>query len=96
MNPYESPEVGINESVPAVAPETPGMAHVLSGWPLLLLLFVGGAIGGCLGGAAYAINMQIYRSNLPVVAKIALNLFTGLCAFLLWLAIGLLIQTAMN
>jgi len=58
--------------------------HLLCGWPLVLVV-LGGLIGGALGGAAYGINMSIYNSNLPIPAKIVLNLLAGSAAFLLWL-----------
>ena len=65
----------------------PASAHVMCGWPLLLVA-IGGAIGGGLGGAAYGINIAIYKSKLPVAAKILLNLVTGAAA------IGVAIQSA--
>ena len=69
------------------------MAHVMCGWPLALVA-VGGAIGGGLGGGAYAVNVAIYKSQLPVPAKIALNILSGLSAFVLWLVIVGLIRKA--
>ncbi|EOQ61333.1 hypothetical protein F935_02996 [Acinetobacter calcoaceticus ANC 3811] len=62
--------------------KVPVKAHILSAWPLLLML-VGGAIGGVLGASAYSINIKIYKSNLSNVAKILLNLLTGLTAVIL-------------
>lgn len=69
----------------------PTKAHLMCGWPLALVA-IGGAIGGGLGGAAYAINIAIYKSQLPLPAKIALNLLSGLSAFVLWAVIAALIQ----
>ncbi len=63
----------------------PAGAYVLCGWPLFLVA-IGGAIGGGLGGAAFVINLKIYKSNLPTAAKVALNLFTGFAAIGIWLA----------
>jgi hypothetical protein len=48
----------------------------------------GGAIGGGLGGAAYGVNLWIFKSHLPLVAKVALNLFAGAAAFVLWALIA--------
>lgn len=77
------------------APETkqklPVSAHVLCGWPLLLIA-IGGAIGGGLGGAAYGINISIYKSKLPGIAKAILNLIVGLAAIGIWIAIAAAIQ----
>ena len=48
----------------------------------------GGAIGGGLGGAAYGVNLWIFKSRLPLAAKVALNVFTGCAAFVLWATIA--------
>ena len=66
------------ESVPV-----PKWAHLLCGWPLVMVCF-GGAIGGGLGGAAYGVNVMIYKSHLVPAAKVVLNLLTGLAAIGLW------------
>jgi hypothetical protein len=63
------------------------MAHFLCGWPLLLVA-IGGAIGGALGAGAYAINLAIYKSKMPVVFKILLNAGVGLSAIAAWLIIA--------
>lgn len=83
------------QSTTSEAPSLPREAHILCGWPLLLIL-VGGAVGGGLGGAAYAINLSIYKSRLPVVAKVFLNLFTGIAAIGIWLAVVVAIQSKMH
>lgn len=70
-------------------------AHAMCGWPLLLCI-VGGAVGGGLGGAAYGINAAIYRSKLPIPLKIVLNIMTGIAAILLWLMIGVLVQSQLQ
>lgn len=71
----------------------PASAHVMCGWPLLLVA-IGGAIGGGLGGAAYGINVAIYKSKLPVAGKILLNLLAGAAAIGIWAAIAVPIQSA--
>ncbi len=70
-------------------------AHILCGWPLVMIAF-GGAIGGGLGGVAYALNVAIYRSRMPVVVKILLNLLVGCAAFVLWLVLAALISVLMH
>ena len=62
-------------------------AHVMCGWPLILV-GVGGALGGALGGGAYVINVAIYKSHLPAAAKVALNLVCGVVAFALYWVIA--------
>ena len=69
------------------------VAHIMCGWPLLLV-FIGGAIGGGLGGAAYGINVAIYKSKLHVAAKVILNLITGLAAIGIWAAIAAAIHSS--
>lgn len=67
-------------------------AHIICGWPLVLV-FIGGAIGGGLGGAAYAINVQIFKSGLPLIVKMMLNLVVGCAAIGAWLAVVAAIQS---
>lgn len=61
----------------------PKLAHLLAGWPLLLIL-VGGAIGMTYGVIAYVLNIQIYKSNLSKIQKILANLLCGMSAISLW------------
>ncbi len=73
----------------------PVRAHFMCGWPLLLVA-IGGCIGGGLGGAAYGINLSIYKSKLPVFAKVILNILTGLMAFGLWAIIVANLNTVLK
>ncbi len=99
QKPYDSPDadsVDSTSSGDAAAPKSsklPLGAHVLCGWPLLLAA-VGGALGGGLGGAAYVINIAIYKSTLPVPVKAVLNIVTGIAAIAIWFAIALAIHSA--
>ena len=65
--------------------------HIMCGWPLILVL-VGGLIGGGLGGAAYVINLKIYKSGLQTPIKIVLNLVVGISAALLWLVLATIVH----
>jgi hypothetical protein len=65
----------------------PAWAHLVCGWPLVMVAF-GGAIGGGLGGAAYGVNLWIFKSRLPLAAKVALNVFAGMAAFVFWALIA--------
>ena len=69
----------------------PMIAHILCGWPLILVIF-GGAIGGALGGVAYAINVSIYKSKLPGVLKFVLNPLVGIMAIGIWYMISVMIK----
>jgi hypothetical protein len=86
MEPTQPPPLNPPATDPKPAGKVPGTAHLICGWPLILVLF-GGLIGGGLGGAAYCVNLAIYKSRLPVAAKILLNLATGAAAFVFWLVI---------
>ena len=70
-------------------------AHVICGWPLILVT-IGGAIGGGLGGLAYGINLTIFKSQLSTPAKVYLNMATGLSAFGIWLVIAFGIQSKID
>ncbi len=75
------------------AGKVPPMVHVLCGWPLILVFF-GGAIGGALGGLAYAANLAIYKSDMPGPLKVVLNPVIGILAIALWYLIALWLTTA--
>ena len=87
---FRSPQQEPVQQQPA---KVPGLVQLACAWPLLLVA-VGGLIGGALGGAAYGINMSIYKSQLPLAAKIILNIVTGLGAIVIWLVIAILINSA--
>ncbi len=76
----------------ATKEKMPVIGHILCGWPLLLVA-IGGAIGGGLGGAAYAINVGIYKSNLPIPVKVVLNIIAGLAAIVIWYSIAMAIRS---
>lgn len=90
---HSEEELEIEETSPNGPIKLPAIAHAACGWPLVLVA-IGGAIGGGLGGAAYGINIAIYKSRLPLAAKIVLNLVTGLAAFGIWLAIAVAVSAA--
>ena len=71
----------------AQSAKLPGWAHLACGWPLVMVAF-GGAIGGGLGGAAYGVNLWLFKSRLPLAVKVALNVFTGCAAFFSWALIA--------
>jgi hypothetical protein len=76
----------------ATKEKMPVIGHILCGWPLLLVA-IGGAIGGGLGGAAYAINAGIYKSNLPIPAKVVLNIIVGSAAIVIWYSIAMALRS---
>lgn len=94
-NPYLSPHKDSGSLTEPAKQEgkLPPSAHLMSGWPLLLVA-IGGLIGGALGGAAYGINVALSKSSLPVAAKVVLNVFVGIAAIGIWLAVAIAIQAA--
>ena len=86
-NPFQSPKQPAEKPTEKPPEEKlPSIAYVLTCWPILLVL-VGGAIGGGLGGLACGVNLHVYKSSLPVAAKVAIIPLTGVAAVGLWLAI---------
>jgi hypothetical protein len=75
----------VQQTVSPGAPpqKLPTIAHVVCGWPLILM-FIGGAIGGALGGLAYVINLSIYKSKMPAALKFVLNPLVGILAIAVW------------
>ena len=64
--------------------------QIVCGWPLLLL-FVGGAIGGLCGGAAYGFNTQVFKSNRSDTAKYFKSFLIGIGACVAYVIIILLL-----
>lgn len=64
---------------------------IWAGFPLILIL-LGGAIGGLLGGLATVLNVQVMRSSWPVAARWAACAGLTFVAFALWLVVGTALQ----
>lgn len=64
------------------------------GLPLILIL-LGGCIGGAFGGAAFAANLAVWRTRLPMPAKLAVVAGSTLAAFAVYLVVaaGVLVAT---
>lgn len=71
--------------------QLPVKAHLLAGWPLLLVLF-GGAIGVVYAVLAYMLNIKIYQSTLSKLNKVLANLLCGMSALSGWWFSAQLIQ----
>lgn len=69
--------------------------YVWIGWPLILVA-VGGAIGGGLGGVAAAINFKVFQKTQNPVLR---YVWTGLISFaaaIIWLIIATIIVIALH
>lgn len=73
----------------------PALVAVACFWPIILVSF-GGLVGGLLGGAAGAVNLGLYRSNLPRWSIWLLNPAVGLSAILIWFVIAVLIEVMLS
>ncbi|MCO8102977.1 hypothetical protein MUB05_11005 [Acinetobacter indicus] len=71
--------------------QLPVKAHLLAGWPLLLVLF-GGAIGVVYAVLAYMLNIKIYQSTLSKLNKVLANLLCSMSALSGWWFSAQLIQ----
>ena len=60
--------------------------HIVAGLPLVLLA-IGGAIGGGVGGCAYAISASIFRKELSNPKKYIFSLLVSVGAFAAYFAI---------
>jgi hypothetical protein len=66
----------------------PIWVYLICGWPFALVA-IGGMIGGLCGGAAFGINLSIWKSSLPLAAKIILIPIVGFTAIGVWLVAAL-------
>ena len=103
-NDGQTVEVGVKTSYPDPAPilvlddQEIRTARALSpfewvwaGFPILLL-FVGGALGGMLGGIAAVTNMSLLRSDKPAAVRYGLAALVSLAAITIWVVIGSVLQ----
>ncbi len=82
------PIMYVDGQVISLAPKSPIYVYIFSFLPLILLS--GGLLGGLLGGASVAINMGIFRSQMPTVAKILLSL----CSFVVVIVMFIIVILA--
>ena len=66
-----------------------------SGVPLLLL-FVGGALGGLLGGVAVTLNVRNLRSDMNGIQRYAASAFVSLVSFGMYVAIARTLLSAIH
>ena len=62
----------------------------------LLLLFLGGAIGGLVGGVAVTLNVRILRSNMSGILRYAATAFVSVAACGMYLAIARTLLSAIH
>jgi hypothetical protein len=62
----------------------------------LLMIFVGGAIGGALGGGAAAANTQIFRSKMNSFLKYLTTAVISVSAVTIWIVIAIYLNRTFN
>jgi hypothetical protein len=80
------PKVIIGEDTIHIAPPLRWYEHVWTALPVLMV-FIGGALGGGLGGAATLWNAKIFRSDRPALVKYSLTALISSGAFFIWFAV---------
>lgn len=71
------------------------VAHMLCAWQFVFL-FLGGLVGGGLGGIAYAINVAIYKTRLPTPAKIISIIAVGIGAMIAYFIVIVMLHLALR
>ena len=86
------PKVDIDGTVVEIARPLAWYEYAWAAWPILLI-GLGGAIGGLLGGAAAAANLQIIRKDWSAPARYAACAALGVLSAATWGVIAALIQS---
>jgi hypothetical protein len=81
------PAVEIDGKITRVVEPLRWYQWVWGSWPVILL-FLGGAIGGFLGGAAVAINAHLFRANVSPILKYFLTAAVSTAAVILFILIA--------
>jgi len=68
---------------------------VWGAWPVILL-FMGGALGGLLGGAAVAVNAHLFRAEMHPALKYFLTAAVSMAAVVLFIIIAGALQLALH
>jgi len=66
---------------------------IVACWPIVLI-GVGGAIGGALGGLTCALNFKIFKSKISKPLKYVYSVLTGIGAIVLYIVIVALLMAA--
>jgi hypothetical protein len=84
------PRLEINDKPVELAPPLKWYELVWCCLPIALL-FVGGLIGGGVGGGACFLNVLIFRGEQSLVMKYALTAIVTVCAFVVYLVLAMLL-----
>ena len=81
------PKVIIGEDTIHIAPTLRWYEYAWTALPVLMV-FIGGALGGGLGGVAALWNAKIFRSGKPALVKYSLTALISCGAFLMWFGVA--------
>lgn len=76
-----------------IPPNLPPYAHVIAGWPLIMIA-IGGAVGGLCGGGAYAISMSLLKRKGVTPLSCFLSVFIGIAGVILYLVVAVALAIA--
>jgi hypothetical protein len=89
------PVLMVDEQPVRLAPKLEWYELVWACFPIGLL-FIGGLIGAVLGAVGASLNLQIFRSTMPVAVRYVLAAVVTLCCLLLFIIVGSLLQAAIR
>ena len=81
------PKVLVDGEQVEVVDSLPVIQLILSGLPLVML-FIGGAIGGLIGGAAYWLSLIVFRSEMSTAERYILSALISGIAIILFLILS--------
>jgi len=71
----------------------PLYAHVIAGWPLLLI-FIGGVIGGLCGGGAYGASVALLKKKGVTAVTCLLSFLIGIAGVALYFVVAVALVIA--
>ncbi len=92
-DPY--PTLDVSGERHPTGPKLPATLRVLAFLPFVMI-YVGGAIGGGIGGLGFVANLAVGRTRLPSAAKALIMIGVGVAVFIVWLAIAAAIRNAIG
>jgi len=90
--PDPSPSLVVGDQAIRLAEPLAWYEWAWAGLPLCLI-FIGGAIGGGIGGMAMTVNAHIFRAPIPIPARYLISGMVTVIAIAAWLVIALAVQS---
>jgi hypothetical protein len=90
---FDVPQLQIDGQTISLVQPLQWYEYTWSGLPIFML-FVGGAIGGLLGGLAFTLNVQVFRTEPHLFLKYLFSAAISMLAILLYFFIGFILYLA--